>query len=185
MEEVRKIYLDMDGVLADFSRGVRELCGMEAAALNGKQDRKNDDLMWEAIRRTEHFYGRLELMPGAGELFHEIWRQYGRRCEILTGIPRPERGIADAAEDKIRWMHRMLSPEIRVNSVLRGEKIRFCRGPETVLIDDMEKTIREWTDRSGTGILFKSAGDTLRKMILLRPVNGCSAPSGPYRPGFP
>ena len=28
--EVHKIYFDMDGVLADFKRGVRELCGFEA-----------------------------------------------------------------------------------------------------------------------------------------------------------
>lgn len=27
--EVKKIYFDMDGVLADFAGGVRELCGME------------------------------------------------------------------------------------------------------------------------------------------------------------
>ena len=26
---IRKIYLDMDGVLADFDSGVRELCGIE------------------------------------------------------------------------------------------------------------------------------------------------------------
>jgi len=28
-----KIYFDMDGVLADFAKGVRELCGMEPSPL--------------------------------------------------------------------------------------------------------------------------------------------------------
>ena len=27
--EVSRIYFDMDGVLADFDRGVRDLCGLE------------------------------------------------------------------------------------------------------------------------------------------------------------
>ena len=31
-----KIYFDMDGVLADFDRGVRELCGMEAFDQGGR-----------------------------------------------------------------------------------------------------------------------------------------------------
>ena len=47
-----KIYFDMDGVLADFERGIRELCHMEAPSQNGKQDEKADDLMWEAVRET-------------------------------------------------------------------------------------------------------------------------------------
>ena len=71
------IYLDMDGVLADFERGVQELCHMEALSQNGKRDLKQDDLMWDAIRETDHFYDRLELVPGAKELFNRIYGKYG------------------------------------------------------------------------------------------------------------
>ena len=64
--------------------------------------------MWDAIRKIDHFYDKLELMPGAKEMFGRIWDRYGERCEILTGIPKPERGILTAGEDKIRWMRRMI-----------------------------------------------------------------------------
>ena len=33
--DVEKIYFDMDSVLADFERGVRELCGMTPPSQNG------------------------------------------------------------------------------------------------------------------------------------------------------
>ena len=50
--KIRKIYLDMDGVLADFDRGVKEICGMEPLPQNGKRDPQRDNLMWEAIREA-------------------------------------------------------------------------------------------------------------------------------------
>ena len=162
------IYLDMDGVLADFERGVKELCGMEPLSQNGKRrDPKQDDLMWERIRETEHFYDRLELMPGAKEMFDRIREKYGDRCEILTGIPRAERGIVTAEQDKRNWTRRMLSDTVKVNAVCRKDKQRYCGGPESVLIDDREKTIREWRELGGTGILHVSAEETLAELKRL------------------
>ena len=46
-----KVYFDMDGVLADFDRGVRELCCMEPSDLNNP-DEAHDSLMWEKIREV-------------------------------------------------------------------------------------------------------------------------------------
>ena len=103
------IYLDMDGVLADFNRGVREFCNMEAPDQNEKHDPKLDDIMWERIRKTDHFYDRLELLPGSKKMFDEIYAKYKSRCEILTGVPKPKRNIPTAGDDKISWMKRLFS----------------------------------------------------------------------------
>ena len=149
--KIRKIYLDMDGVLADFDRGVKEICGMEPLPQGGKRDPQQDNLMWEAIREAGHFY----------------YGKYGDRCESLTGIPKPSRGIETAAEDKVNWMHRVLSPEIVVHCVLRKEKMDFCKGAETVLIDDWVKNIDEWNQTGGTGILHRTAAETLRVLETL------------------
>ena len=162
-----RIYLDMDGVLADFDRGVNEMCQMKAASQNRDRNPQHDDLMWEKIRETDHFYDRLELMPGAKAMFDRIYEKYGERCEILTGIPKPERGIVTAGPDKITWMKRCLSDRIRVNIVLRKQKLEKCEGPESVLIDDREDTIRDWRNAGGTGILHTSAENTLQEMETL------------------
>ena len=168
---VEKIYFDMDGVLADFEKGVRELCHMEPQPQNGKRSAKVDDLMWEAIREVDHFYDRLDLMPGAKEMFDILYGKYGDRCEILTGIPRAERGLETAAEDKINWAHRLLSEQVKVNAVCRKHKQEFCTGPESILIDDREKTIREWRDLGGTAILHTSPEETIRELKQLGVLN--------------
>ena len=155
------VYFDMDGVLADFGRGVRELCRMEALPQDGKTDEAQDGLMWEAIRKTDRFYARLALLPGAKEMFDAVYSAYGSRCEILTGVPREDRGIVTAGEDKLDWTRRMLSDTVRVRIVCRKHKQLYCTGPDCVLIDDREKTIREWTARGGTGILHTSAEKTM------------------------
>ena len=41
--EVEKIYFDMDGVLADFERGVREICGIEPPDQNAKHHKPGAD----------------------------------------------------------------------------------------------------------------------------------------------
>ena len=158
------IYLDMDGVLADFNRGVKELCGMEALPQGKFRNPEYDNRMWEKIRDTDHFYNRLYLLPGAKEMFDAIYSKYKSRCEILTGVPKPERGIITAGADKKEWTRRELSPDVKVNIVLRREKIQYCKGPESILIDDYAKNTKEWQAAGGTAILHTDAESTLKQL---------------------
>ena len=163
--EVKKIYFDMDGVLADFERGVKEICGLEPISQNAKNnDSQAENEMWETIRKTGHFYDYLELMPGAKEMFDAVYNKYGDKCEILTGIPKPKRGIVTAGDDKKAWVKRLLSKDVKVNIVYREEKPQYCTGRDCVLIDDFKKNIKEWEAIGGTGILNKSAAETMAKL---------------------
>ena len=137
---------------------------MEAPSLSGPEDPERDDEMWKRIKEEEHFYYKLDFMPGAKELFDAVYKIYGNRCEILTGIPKEKRGIKNASEDKENWIHDYLYPEIKVNRVLREQKPKYCLGKDCILIDDMEKNIKEWNEIGGTGIQNISAEDTLRKL---------------------
>ncbi len=163
--KVNKIYFDMDGVLADFEKGVKELCLMDPPDQNAKEKNKEkDNQMWEGIRNIGDFYDRLDLMPGAKEMFDLVYGKYQDKCEILTGIPKEDKKIVTAGEDKKKWVKRLLSDKIKVNIVYREEKPGYCSGPDCILIDDMEKNIKEWEACGGTGIQNRSARETIEKL---------------------
>ena len=160
-----KVFFDMDGVLADFDNGVRELCGMEPSSQGNDWKPGDDDLMWEKIRGVEQFYDKLQLMPGAKEMFDRVYEKYGENCQILTGIPKPKRGILTAGDDKTIWSHRLLSKDLVVNIVFREQKPDYCKGKDCILIDDLEGNIADWEKTGGTGIVHKSAEETIRKLM--------------------
>lgn len=161
--EIEKIYFDMDGVLADFDRGIRELCHMDPLNQESKS-KADDDAIWEAVKNVGHFYDKLELMPGALNMFKTLYNRYGDKCEILSGIPKPHRGITTSGEDKTAWTHRLLGEDVAVNIVFREEKKNYVKGPGYILIDDLEKSIKEWNEAGGTGIHFTSADEVLWKI---------------------
>ena len=170
--ELRMIYFDMDGVLADFDRGVVELCGMRQLPQDESRTDEEDALMWEKIREVGHFYDKLEPMPGAVEMFRKVYDLFGAKCEILTGIPKPERGIVTSAEDKVAWTRRILSDKVKVNTVARKDKKLFCTGPDSILVDDLEKNITEWKAAGGTGILFRNAEQAMEEILKYAEIYG-------------
>ncbi len=159
---IRKIYLDMDGVLADFASGVRELCGIEPPPQDERWQPGDDDEMWAALRKVDRYYSRLKLMPGAKEMFDAVYGAYGDRCEILSGVPKPDKGMPTASDDKREWVRRLLSEDIVINTVRREDKGTFCTGRDCVLIDDLGTNVREWELAGGTGILHTDPALTLR-----------------------
>jgi len=160
MNEIKKIYLDMDGVLADFNRALKELCGI-CPVDQMVSTEEDDERAFTAIRECDHFYRRIEPLPGAKELFCLLYEKYGDRVEILTGVPSARRNIPWAGEDKTIWVREHLSDTVKVNLVRRVEKQNYCFGPEYILIDDFERNIRQWEEQGGTGILFRDAQELI------------------------
>ena len=87
-----QIYCDMDGVLADFVKGIRDMIGG-----------KFNDERWSEL--PDDFFLKLEPMEDAKKL----WGFIGKYSPfILTAIPRASRGPISkrAPEDKARFMKR-------------------------------------------------------------------------------
>ena len=164
--EISRVYIDMDGVLANFDKGVQELAGFQRLSQEERDDDKVN-AMWAAVRAVPHFYDNLEPMPGVLGMFRSIYEEYGERCEILTGLPKPYRRIPDAEPDKRKWVSRLLSDKIVVNTCIREDKVKFCKDKSCILIDDLGSNISDWEKHGGTGICFVSAEDTLAKLDAL------------------
>lgn len=156
--ELNRIYFDLDGVLADFRRGIAVLAGT---------DEQHDDEMWEAVSKVDSFYARLDPLPGALEMFAEAQLLFPGSCEILSAPPKPKRGVPDAEKDKREWCERHLGTGVPVNIAFSEDKHLYCGGASDVLVDDRESNIADWEAAGGTGILHISPEETLQELRRL------------------
>ena len=146
------LFLDLDGVLADFDRGVRAVTGKRPEELPTR-------VMWRELSRHRDFYGTLEFMQDA----QDLWRF----CEphhptILTGLPLG----SWAPEQKRRWVAHMLGPHVRVITCMARDKHRHS-GPGRVLVDDREKAREPWEAAGGRFILHRSAASSITALAAL------------------
>lgn len=156
-----KIFIDLDGVLANFELGVHKL-GFDLQRIMNSNDNKKKGFLWSTIRKNPQFWYELELMDDALLL----WDYFKHKdIHILTGIP-----ITFGKEDfekvklaKINW--------VKKNLQLHDEKIICCATSKkpsfmvnnyhNILIDDTTKNISNWMNAGGTGILHKNTEKTL------------------------
>jgi 5'(3')-deoxyribonucleotidase len=159
------IYFDMDGVLADFVKGCRDILKLDFIDLNKDIP---DDFMWNEMKNHSHYYLQLEPVYGTLELFRNTLKIYGaERVQILSAIPKPKRGIVNAASDKLLWVKKYLGDKVVVNLCQREEKQALAKG--NILIDDYLINIEEWRKEGGLGIHFKSPAQAKGELEQLAP----------------
>jgi hypothetical protein len=148
----RRLFLDLDGVLADFDRGVREVTGQPPEALPLRS-------MWAALARAPRFFETLAFMEDA-ELLWRFCAPY--QPTILTGLPLG----SWAPAQKRRWVARMLGASVPVITCMSREKPRYS-GPGHVLVDDRAEAGAGWEAKGGTFVHHRSASasiDALRRL---------------------
>ena len=89
--QISKIFIDMDGVLADFDLWK-----------DAQPEITDDPSLWKAVSQISHFYGTLKPMPEAHRLMDYL-QSLHIPLAILTGIPR-KTSIPTAEQDKAEWM---------------------------------------------------------------------------------
>lgn len=140
------IYVDMDGVLADFSKKVFELWGVKF-----HPGLPLSDSIWNKISNEKHFYRDLDLTPEATRLWNFL-SLYPNKKVILTALPRKQT-YPDADADKLAWVRRYSSVfgqvEFYAASSSRNKWKYAKRGD--ILIDDREDNIKDWVN-FGDGI---------------------------------
>jgi len=165
MEDAKPIvYLDMDGVLADFFGGVEFLYGVE----HWKQltNDKTKDLKKEVIDRITgtDFFAVLPKFPTADALIDTVKKFTGGNFSINTS---PLRGDHEnSAKYKKLWIQNNI--ETPDSIVVTGRKETYAKdkasGTPNILIDDRPVNIQKWQAAGGYGILYQANKDQLTKV---------------------
>lgn len=153
-----RLFLDCDGVLADFDAGATRILGMRPAQF---QERYNPGLFWKKLASAPDFYANLPLMPGAKKLFEAV-----RHLDpvILTGLPRGNW----AAPQKERWAAEHF-PGTAIITCMAVDKRNHSR-PGDVLVDDTLKHRHLWEDAGGIFVHHQNVERTLAELATLFPL---------------
>lgn len=148
----RRIYLDCDGVLADFNRGAEAVLGMPPDRFTRRFGLK---AFWSRLASAPDFFGSLEPLPDANLLFEAVQH---RRPVILTGLPRG----AWAEPQKRRWAERHF-PGVEVITTSAALKREHCH-PGDVLVDDNKRYADLWEAAGGVFIHHQSAAASIEAL---------------------
>src|SRR5690606_24820457 len=153
-----RIYLDCDGVLADFAKGAEAVLGMPSRRFEQRFGLK---AFWGRIASAPDFFDTLEPMPDAMELYAAV-----RHLDpvILTGLPRG----AWAEPQKRRWAAKHF-PELKMITTSAALKREHCQ-PGDILVDDTDRYRHLWENAGGVFVHHTDAPSTikaLKKMGML------------------
>lgn len=152
-----RLFLDADGVLADFDRGACELLGMKPKAYI---DRRGRGEFWKRLARAGNFYGSLPEMPDARLLFDAVEHL---KPTILTGLPLG----GWAAKQKVDWAAEHFPGVPIITCMARDKHKHMHRGD--VLVDDREKHRSAYEEAGVVFIHHRNAEDSLRQLAEIYP----------------
>lgn len=165
---MRKLLLDLDGVLVDIVKGVLE---------HLKIDQKDVDALprplsygffhdlsgvpangfWPNL--SIRFWEELDWTPFGRELFAKVHELYGENF-CLASDPS---GSDFAIIGKFLWIKKHLPPGFE-HRILLGRPKHFAANLNTILVDDYEKNVKVFGDHSGYAILVPQLWNRLHDL---------------------
>lgn len=151
---MKTLYLDMDGVLADFNTAARIALGAtKQDAEQAAQAGRWPESQWRKLISDSHFYRNLPKMPQSDtlvELAKKFRDNLGWRLLVLTAIPK-KNDVPEAFYDKMLWMQQYY-PGIPVHfGPYSHDKHTHCK-PGDILVDDRTDNIQQWHAAGGIAI---------------------------------
>ena len=150
-----RLFLDADGVLADFDEGARRLFGMEPAEFEAKRGKRE---FWRRIATAKNFYGSLPEMPDARVLLDGVKHL---KPTILTGLP-----IGNwAAPQKIEWAAEHF-PGVPIITCMARDKHKHMK-PGDILVDDRENHRATYEAHGVRFVHHKNARESLKQLAKI------------------
>jgi 5'(3')-deoxyribonucleotidase len=169
MSRITKLYLDMDGVIADFDRNLREF-GVTDNETHFIHKPRTEwtasqvalDLAVRGVMELEDFWPTIPVAPGSYELW-DYCKQFD--LHILTATPNVTEFRDRIARQKREWIQKHFGPfaDENVHVCLRAEKAAFA-APTHLLVDDMPSNCKEWNAAGGLAIMHSTAQNTIQHL---------------------
>ena len=160
MSKYTKIYLDMDGVIADFAKRYKELFHItpEQADRN-----RNFGGYFNSFIDTKQF-ANLDMMPDARMLLDHL-NTLDIPVEILSSTARQD-SHEDISDQKRVWL---ISHGINyTRNFVPGKSLKYTFAtPESIIIDDTQSVIEDWNEAGGTAIHHTDAASTIASLDAL------------------
>lgn len=153
------IYVDMDGVIADFTKRYKEKFGVTPEQTRG--DKSFGSYFKKFIDDAE--FSKLDPMPDTALLIGYL-NSLDIPKEILSSTARPE-NHSFIAPQKQMWLlkHNIHYPANLVPG--KQHKAKYAT-PTSILIDDTPSVIQQWVEAGGIGILHTDAVSTISMLKM-------------------
>ena len=159
------IYLDMDGVVANFNKRFKDLSGLlpdQFIEKNGK------NAFWELIdeKHKVAFWRGIEIMPGAEKLVNFV-SQYP--YEMLTAPSTKKQSVIGKSlwiRDKVGTLYPS-QPKVTYRSAKEKHNVKPELTKFDILIDDKKSTIDRWDAKGGTAIFYQNADQVINDLKKL------------------
>jgi 5'(3')-deoxyribonucleotidase len=157
-----EVYLDMDGVLADFFTEYAKLAGIESGNYRDIPPAKTDPTLQKMVGTD--FFARLPKLRNADQLVAMVVKLYGQ-YHICSS---PLRGDYENSEaQKKVWIQKHLNPQ-PTDIVITPNKAKWAKqadGTPNILIDDRGSNISAWEAAGGIGIKYQADEDGLDVIV--------------------
>jgi len=149
ISQTTKIYVDMDGVLADFFGAWAKLMGK-----SNYRDIKDIQAGLQKIKDTDDFWLRLPLTKNAYNLLSLIAQVKGEYSILSSPLP----GDPNSEPHKRQWIKKNLSNFLPKDIIITHDKAKYAKnddGTSNILIDDYGVNITKWEAAGGIGFKHK------------------------------
>lgn len=154
MEMNKIIYLDLDGVLVNFVKGVYEILGEKSPILGESDMTKwyglSHNQFWKEINKYgEAWWADLERLSWADELFDFCQEKF--ELDNMFFLTSPSR-LPGCLSGKLKWIQKHY-PQMQRKVIFTPQK-HLCAREGRILIDDTKSKTSKFHEYGGVGLLF-------------------------------
>lgn len=173
---LKRAFIDMDDVLADFIGGILKVHGWTPEKLEEVHDRNRwsviesmgmtEEEFWEPVRRgsclfsfsARNFWAHLAIKKFAWDVLN--WAESIADEWYILSAPQ---NYAECYAGKVNWIQQYLGDKFE-NFILTKHKTLFA-GEGTLLVDDRKETVEAFREAGGIGIVYPTRYNRLSSFV--------------------